>query len=355
MLDPREGGIEMPALFNQGFFVRKPAWHGLGEVLDYYPGREEAMRLAGHDWDIVSLDDLRVAIPNAVLAAAGRPTNETGQGVLRRIEGRKVLLRSDTLGLLNVAADSYEPIENSRAYDIAELLFDQGFQYETGITVDEGRTCALTLLLDEPITVTGDDSIVVPFGCLSWSHDGTGALRVRTGTIRQVCANTIQASEAEGKRLGTDFTFRHTKNVETRIEDAKRALMGAREALDIYRVVAEELAATPVTPAQRDWFVSTIVGDRDGRVSRGLDANVSARVITNVEAERAKVNGLFFGPTIPDAHELTAYGLWLAGSEYFDHLRNFRSQDSYVKRTLLTTSSEKANLRKTISEALAVV
>ena len=68
--------------------------------------------------------------------------------------------------------------------------------------------------------------------------------------------------------------------------------------------------------------------------------------------ERAKVNGLFFGPTIPEAHKLTAYGLWLAGGEYFDHLRNFRSKDSYVKRTLLTTSSEKTNLRKTISEAL---
>lgn len=340
----------MPALFNNGFFVREPAWHGMGIVLDEYPGREEAMRLADHDWDIVSLDDLRVAIPNRVLAAAGKPTNMDGNGVLRKIEGHKVLVRSDSLAVLNVANDSYTPIENSTAYDIAEMLFDQGFQYEAGITVDGGKTCALTLLLDEPITISGDDSVVLPFGCLRWSHDGSGSLRVNTGTIRQVCMNTINASEAEGKRLGVDFTFRHTKNVHARIEDAKKALQGAREGIDVYRAVAEELAATPVTPAQRDWFVSTIVGDRDGQVSRGV--NVSDRVRDNVEGERAKVNALFFGRTIPEAHTLTAYGLWLAGGEYFDHVRNYRSKDSYVKRTLLTTSSEKTNLRKTINEAL---
>lgn len=38
----------MPAAFNEGFFVRRPAWHKLGTVLQEFPGRREAMRLAGH-------------------------------------------------------------------------------------------------------------------------------------------------------------------------------------------------------------------------------------------------------------------------------------------------------------------
>jgi len=340
----------MPALFTQGFFVRVPAWHGEGTVLDYYPGREEAMRLAGHDWDVIELRSF-TEYPAEVLAAAGQAT-EDGKGRLRVDEGVVTHARSDNLFRLAKAADSYERIPNALAYEVAELLFDQGFQYETGISVDGGKTCALTLMLDEPITITGDDSIVLPFGCLSWAHDGSASLRVRSGTIRQVCANTVAASEAEGKKLGTDFTFRHTKNVRDRIDDAKEAIKGVRSGLDIYREVAEELAAQPVSPDQRDWFVSTIVGDRDAKVSKGV--NVSVRVANNVERERAKVNGLFFGPTIPEAHKLTAYGLFLAGGEYFDHLRNYKTKDSYVKRTLLTASSEKANLRKTITEALAV-
>lgn len=340
----------MPALFEQGFFVREPAWHGMGVVLDDYPTREEAMRLAGHDFDVVAVP-IRMEISNEILVAAGQAPTDHGDRILRKVEGWTSHVRSDTLATLHVAKDSYERIPNSVAYDVAELLFEQGFQYETGITLDGGKVCAITLKLDEPITITGDDSIVVPYGCMSWAHDGSASLKVRSGTIRQVCANTVSASEAEGAKLGTDFTFRHTKNVHERIADAKEAIRGVRAGLDVYKVAMEELAAMPVTPDQRDLFVSTIIGDRDGVVS--LNASTSERVKTNIETERAKINSLFFGPTIPEVHRLTGYGLFQAGGEYFDHLRNYRSKESYVKRTLLADNPAKASLVRTIKEVVA--
>lgn len=338
----------MPALFDQGFFVREPAWHGLGIVLDDYPSREEAMSLAGHDFDVVEVDTY-IALPNTLLASAGQATNGPN-GSFRKAEAFKGLVRSDNLSLLNVPNATYEVIQNSAAYEIAELLFDQGFQYETGITLDDGKICALTLALNEPITIPGDDSVVVPFGCLAWHHDGTGALKVRAGSIRQVCANTVSASEAEGKKLGTDFTFRHTKNVKARIEDAKAAVHGVRKNFDVYREAMLALAEIPVTPLQRDLFVSEIIGDKGNLLS--LSAATSDRVKNNIEEERAKVNGLFFGPTVPEAHRLTGYGLFQAGVEYFDHLRNYRSQESYVKRTLLTNNPAKATLARTIREVV---
>jgi phage/plasmid-like protein (TIGR03299 family) len=324
----------MPALFDQGFFVREPAWHGMGIVLPDYPGREEAMRLAGHDFKVVE-----------------RPIEILGRHTNNRAYGWKALLKSDSGATLNVVKETYEVIQNDTAYDVAEILFDQGFQYETGITLEGGKTCAITLALNEPIVIRGDDSVTVPFGCFSWSHDGTSALKVRTGTIRQVCANTVAASEAEGKALGTDFTFRHTKNVMDRIEDAKAAVKGVREGLSVYQQFAEDLGAIQVTPEQRDLFVSEIIGDKGGLVS--LSASTSDLVKSNIEGERAKVNSLFFGATIPEAHVLTGYGLHLAGVEYFDHLRKYRSQDSYVRRTLLNSNPAKASLAKTIRELVA--
>jgi phage/plasmid-like protein (TIGR03299 family) len=353
----------MPALFEQGFFVREPAWHGLGVVLDDYPSRDEAMELAGHNWDVVELPSF-TGIPMHEGGAYGLDPNglnnqrgfqRNGNGWLRKDDGYKSHVRSDTLALLHKSKDSFERINNSTGYDVAELLFEQGFQYETGITVDGGKTCAITLKLDEPIRISGDDSVVVPFGCLSWAHDGSASLKVRSGTIRQVCANTVSASEAEGKRLGTDFTFRHTKNVLDRIEDAKKAISGVRDGLEVYRNVMEDLAVMPVTTEQRTLFVSTIIGDLPDSSGLPVSArpDVSDRVKNNIEAERAKINGLFFGPTIPEAHRLTAYGLFQAGTEYFDHLRNYRSKDSYVKRTLLTENPAKANLARTIRELIA--
>jgi hypothetical protein len=50
---------------------------------------------------------------------------------------------------------------------------------------------------------------------------------------------------------------------------------------------------------------------------------------------------------------MTGYGLFLAGGEYLDHLRRYNSQDSYVKRTLLTTNPLKAKLTNTIRELVA--
>lgn len=329
----------MPAFFNQGFFVREPAWHGMGVVLDDYPSKAVAMELAGHSWDVATRE----------IAHSRR--DDSGTLTWRVLPGYREHFRSDNGFTLAVHEDSYEAISNSTAYDVAELLFDQGFQYETGITLEDGKSCAITLKLDEPIQIPGDDSPILPFGCLSWRHDGGASLKVRSGTIRQVCANTVQASEAEGKRLQTDFTFRHTKNVQDRIKDAQAAIKGVRAGLDVYAKVAAELAALEVTPEQRDLFVSTIIGDRDGVISKGV--SVSDRVKNNIERERTKVLSLWMGKTIPEAHALTGYGLFLAGGEYFDHLRNYRSQDSYVNRTLLTTSSEKSNLRKTIHEVVA--
>ena len=340
----------MPAMFEQGFFVREPAWHGMGVVLDDYPGREEAMRLAGHDWDVIERDIAIVGSEAFEVAPANGSYVASGgkYRAIRAASGWKAHLRSDSLALLHVAKDSFTRIVNATAYDIAEILFDQGFQYETGVTLDGGALCAITLKLDEPITITGDDSVTLPFGCLSWAHDGSASLRVRSGTIRQVCANTVAASEAEGKKLGTDFTFRHTKNVHERIEDAKKAIRGVREGLSVWREAMEALADIPVTPEQRDLFVSTIIGDTPEQ-----RAGMSDRVKSNIETERAKINALFFGPTIPEAHRLTGYGLFQAGGEYFDHLRNYRSQDSYVKRTLITSNPAKANLAATIREVVA--
>ena len=240
---------------------------------------------------------------------------------------------------------------------MAEILFDQGFQYETGITLDGGRTCAITLKLDEPIQIPGDDSIILPFGCLSWAHDGSASLKVRAGTIRQVCANTVSASEAEGKRLGTDFTFRHTKNVHGahrgRQEGCSRRPRGSQG----LRGGHEELATIKVSPDQRDLFVSTIIGDavkQYGEIRfRSLDPDTSARVKTNIENDRVKILNTFMGETIPEAHRLTGYGLFQAGVEYFDHLRAFRTPESYVKRTLLNHSGEKSALGRTIREIVA--
>jgi phage/plasmid-like protein (TIGR03299 family) len=196
----------MPAYFNEGFFVRKPAWHQLGTVLDEYPGREEAIVLAGHDYNVTG---------SPLFARFGSPEAP----VYREVPGWRQLIAESNGerknpfhgNLIHVARDSYAVIQNSVMYDFAEALLDQGFRYETGITLKDGALTALTLILDEPIQIYGDESLILPYLSLSNAHDGSGALKGRSTQVRVVCANTESMAEAEGKRLGTNFSIKHTQ------------------------------------------------------------------------------------------------------------------------------------------------
>lgn len=331
----------MGAIPEQSFTVRVPAWWDKDSeyVLADYPGREVAMEKAGHNWDVAER-------PVAILRR-----NAEGNLAWQKVDGYVEHFRSDNGHTLRIGSASFERIPNRVPYDVAEALLDEGFLFETGGTLNGGAQCYLTLLLNEPVVITGDNSTTLPYAGLSWAHDGSASFSVRSTSVRQVCENTVSASEAEGQRLGTNFVFRHTKNVMERIEDAKKTIKGVRENHNVYVAAMEELAALPVTPEQRDLFVSTIIGDRDGIISKS--ASASQKVKNNIERERVKILSLFNGPTVPEKIALTGYGLHLAGVEYFDHLRGYRSKDSYVKRTLLSDNPAKANLTRTIRELVA--
>ena len=363
----------MPAYFTQGFMVNTPAWHGLGEVLDYYPGRTEAMRLAGHDFRVVSFDngDVLTALtreefdavkgdPKAEIVRVngawhrfGRNPEKKGLRVEQiREDGSKGPLHGNSL---EVANTSYAEIQNSVPYDFAELLLEQGFQYETGITMKDGALCAITLVLDEPVVISGDDSFSLPYLGLSWSHDGSGSFRGRSTTVRQVCANTVAASEAEGKKLGTSFSIKHTKNWSARIEDAKKAIKGVRADVETYREAMEVFASMPVTKADRALFVKALVLDQTVASVSRFKADVakgtySARVQNNVERAEKAAEALFETSTIPEAHKLTGFGLYQAGVEYLDHVRKAQTKDSAVGRSLLRDEPAKARLPKLINE-----
>jgi phage/plasmid-like protein (TIGR03299 family) len=343
----------MPAFFTYGFSVREVPWHKLGSVPTEYPGRDEAVILAGHDFTVT-------AAP--LFARFGSP--EAPQ-FIEVPEWRQLLAQSNGErrcpvhgNLLHIAKDSYAVIQNTVAYDFAEALLDQGFLYETGVTLKDGALCALTLRLPEPFSITGDDSAILPYIALSWSHDGSGALRGRSTTVRVVCANTESASEAEGKRLGTDFSIRHTQNWRDRVEDAKKAVQGVRSDISSYREVMEELAAIEVTKSDRELFVSALVLDQKVASVSRFKADVakgaySARVQTNVENAKTAVLDLFGGPTIPEAHKLTAYGLHQAGVEYLDHVRRAQNEATKVGRSLLRDEPAKARLTPLIREIVA--
>lgn len=328
----------MPAYFNQGFFVREPAWHGLGVVLDDYPGRDEAMRLAGHDFDVVE-------------RSVAKSTDTEEGRTWGHIKGFKALTKSDDPSVVfGVVKDTYTVVQNSVGWDIVDAIIGEGARYETGLTLHDGAVCSVLAWLNEPIRIPGDDSDILPYLNVAWSHDGSGALTARSTSVRVVCANTQAAAEMQGKRLGTDYTFRHTRNVMDRVNEAKNAIQGLRKNMREYEELAIELASIRVSKTARDIFLERFIPMPEVAV-------ITDRVAKNVDEARASVKAILeLGATVPDAHRDTAYGLQLAGVEYLDHIRGTKgdAQKSKYNRSIMRAEPLKAKLISDIHAAVKI-
>ena len=308
----------MPANVESMFSVRQMPWHREGTILDDYPGDwTEARKLAGLDWDPVTTEVYALASPGADGTLNYEP-----------IDGWKAICRSDNGIVLSLNRDSYTVIDHGEMGEIVEAVLAQpNVKWETAGVLDSGRAVWCLALLDEPISLPGDASPTLPYLAITNRHDGTGACALRATAVRIVCANTFRAAELEGERTGTTFSFVHKSGWRNRIDEARQAVTGARTEMRRYAELAEELLGIPITPRQRELFITEFIP----MPPQGL---ITDRVARNVEEARKAVN-LLFDSVTNEQIAGTAYGLVQAAGEYLDHVRRAHSWETRLNRTLI--------------------
>ena len=314
----------MSHYFDKGFVVREPAWHGLAEVLEDYPGREKAMKIAGHDFNILEL-----------------PVHSTIAGKKQQVEGWKIIARDDTNKILSIRRDAYQVIPNSTMWDIVdELMGQNNVKYETAGVLKHGAILWVLARIDEPVKIKGDDSETFPFCLVATSHDGSRSCSAAATSVRVVCWNTFTAAEAETQRSGMVYSFRHIGNIKERVEEAKVALKLTREKHKAFIGLSKELAKHKVTEDGVKDFVTQLIPD--------LPANlVTEKGTQRIEVARAKVFDILESRSIPEAHKRTSYGMFCAGIEYIDHVhKNWRSAENYFKRTVYKQNKLKPQVVK---------
>jgi phage/plasmid-like protein (TIGR03299 family) len=308
----------MPANVESMFSVRQMPWHQEGTILADYPGSwAEARTLAGLDWDPVTAE---------VYTLTG--ITDDGTDRYAPIKGWKSINRSDTGAILSLNKDTYTVIDHGQMGEIVEAVLAQpNVKWETAGVLDSGRAVWCLALLDEPVILPGDDSPTLPYLAITNRHDGTAACALRATAVRIVCANTFRAAELEGERTGTTFSFIHKASWRTRIEDARKAVTGARDEMARYAELAADLLAIRVTPEQRELFITEFI-------PKPPDGLITDRVARNVDEARAALRMIFDSKTTEQvAH--TAYGLVQAAGEYLDHVRTARSWETRLNRTLI--------------------
>lgn len=336
----------MPAYHDSGFVVRVPAWHGLSTVLEAAPTDwAEARRIGGLEWEPEAAPLYRIAARRTSPADIQLPDGQ----FMVLIEGQKAMVRNDTGEELGVVGKDFTPVLNETMGELLEAFVgaDGAAQYETAGSAMGGRIVYATVKLDEPFRIIGDESLTYSMAAFLNGHDGNLSTKVLPLDFRVVCANTANAAAMLGDRTGLQYVFRHTATITERLEEVKGALANMRAEGLKYREVCNQLAVVKMSDGQITEAIERFVNMPKAGTS-------TERVRDNAAEAVSTIKGYLSGPTTSDDHRRSAYGLFQAMTEYLDHGRAYKNQDTYVRRTLLTTEGGKTKALRLVTKVAGI-
>lgn len=226
--------------FESGFFVKTPAWHNLGVVLENAPTIAEGIKAAGLDWGV----EMRpIYTPNRMgwFGVDGEELqHDQSEGGFSLIDSHRSVVRTDNQKVLGVVGSRYEPYQNAEAFEFFDpFLSDGQATLETAGSLMEGkRIFVLAKLNEQPVEVVNGDN-VLQYLLLYTSHDGSVGVGIMYTPIRVVCWNTLSASVRYGEGKKSIITVKHARNMRNAIKLVQGAIDTGRRTfeftLDAYR------------------------------------------------------------------------------------------------------------------------
>lgn len=276
----------------QMFSVRQTPWHKLGKVLDNPPTSEEAIKLAGLDWEVT---------PTQIYYKTGEFYNAFPK--------RVALVRNIDNKPLSVVSNTYKPLQNREAFEWFDSIVQEGnATYETAGSLQGGkRIWVMAKLSDDMEVIKGD--AVRQYILLCNSHDGISGVMIQPTPIRVVCNNTLMAS------LGTGMVSNiwHQGDLTRKMEQTKRLLGLAKEEFDVRKEVFQHMARFSVNDQKIGEYVSRLIPDANKEATDRVKESV------NVARERIwQLHEEGFGHEIAGVRG-TMWGLYNAAVEYSDY------------------------------------
>lgn len=199
--------------FETGFFGSgQAAWHGLGTVIDGQVTSDEAIKLAGLDWNVEK-----------------RPLQFNTSAGPRQVEGKVVIVRDKDETPLGYVSENYTLTQNHEAFAFMDQLLGEGVRYESAGSLRDGKIIWMLAAMPEDIVIAGDK--IRPYAFLTTGHTGHHALKVADTTTRIVCMNTLNL--ALGDASSRIWKTSHIGDVDAKVREATGVLefMSSRAAL----------------------------------------------------------------------------------------------------------------------------
>lgn len=306
-------------------FHRKPAWHGLGIVVENAPTPREALTIAGLEWGVEQRD----------LFTEVESIGEDGEIKTERVKVNTHVAnyRADDKSLLGVVSSNYQPVSNAELADFCEALVIGGegkVKIESAGSIRGGKKVWF-LLKGEAFGIANKDEVFT-YLLASNGHDGGTTLRLTPTSIRVVCQNTLHLVIPDldsGELLSSAWSFKHRSNVHDRLEEARAALERFGKKTEEFTGVANTLAAKGVTSLEaKEFFLECYTADFGE-----IPANPTNR---SEEGARNRAMSAYnsFSKRFDDEKEIagtSAWNMFNAWSGTIQHDKKARGKDD-VKR-----------------------
>lgn len=292
----------MAALVESMFSVREKPWHGLGTIVKEAPTSEEALRLAGLDWDVV------------------QSPIYTNHG---KVEGYKANIRNTDRQVLGVVSDRYRIVQNTEAFSFTDELLGQGVRYETAGSLMGGRKVWLLARLPREFIIAGER--ISPYLVFSNTHDGSGAVRVAVTPIRVCCNNTLNLALSTAAR---SFSMVHTGDVKEKVSEAKQTLFMADNYMENLGREFERLRKQKISDQQVREYIDQLLP---------IEPGASSVTVKNMKKLRNDMAMRYFDA--PDLKGVgnNAYRFINAVSDFATHAEPIRRTKNYQENLFMKT------------------
>ena len=310
-------------------------WHRLGKRLNGLQNLDVMLEAAEANYEVrlqkvAAVDD----DGNLILDSMGRPVI---------IEDSRATIRVNpdgTMDDLSTVGTRYEVRQNievaQRALAVVGASGGDAVIDTAGVLAD-GRRFFMTIdlggLIIDPM---GVNDKIARYLVVSTGHDGVWPIRYANTDIRAVCNNTVIMGLREAQRV---FTARHTRNVDTALEDANEVLRISTEWAKQFQLTAEKMLSIPVpaSSANIDKVLNKVFPVKSGETERQRN---------NREEVNGLIRGIYANDRNAGKYGYNGWSMYNAIVEYLDHWRNGKAEDralasmddnSWVTRTKLVT------------------
>lgn len=311
----------MAANFESGFSGNGiEMWHHQGVVVSGCPTSEEAIKLAGLDWDV---------IPKPIFDEYGR-----------EIPGFKVNQRSTDQKNLGIVSNRYRIVQNSEAFAFTDALLGEGVRYETAGSLASGKRVWLLARLEDRLMCEEKMSNWLLF---SNQHDGTGAVRVAVVNVRVVCQNTLNLALRTADR---HWSCAHKGDIQSKLDEARYTLESADRYMKALEEEFGELKMKKITEDQvlrmTDELLKAEFADLvkkstvDAKVASIQDYVRAQKFEEKLNRKRNDILNIYFDkPDLKDT-EHTAFRFINAVSDYVGHTTDHKNTKNYKENLFVS-------------------